>query len=438
MKKLLQSKLKIFLFSLLFVTSNMAYAQVWDVYSNSLSMGRDVIYTSDSFIVATGTPSSFSSGVSMKMDLNGNLIWTKPYGGFSVCETFDKGFIVASCVNYTKAQLRKLDSNGNLLWDSLYGGPGQSEIMSVIQASDSGIVACGFNSNYGDSSIYIMKTDKDGNFLWQQNIYALDFGLAGEVVELNNKYYIIGYSGYSSNQMIAFICLEPNGTLSLRKDIALGYRAQAIAPYDENSFVVCGQSSVTKINLSGDTIWHKQFNGQMFHFQSIDVTENKNIVISGSQGYLVGYDDFEHNMMLVLNAYGSIVFSKTFIVAGNHISQSLESVISLSNTDFVGCGYVYKNDTIKMRVLKYHNITSDIPNNYAVDKSIVVYPNPTTDKVVIDVDGLKKVQLFNGAGKLLQETNNNSELDLSAFPKGFYFLKVFTEKGIYIEKIILQ
>ncbi len=401
-------------------------------------MGRDVIYTSDSFIVATGKPSNSSTGISMKIDLNGNLIWTKPNGGFSLCETFDKGYIVAGALNYTNARLRKLDSNGNLLWDSIYGGPVQSELYSVIQASDSGIVACGFNNNYGDSSIYIMKTDKDGNFLWQQNIYALDFGLAREVVELNNKYYIIGYSGYSSNQMIAFICLEPNGTLSLRKDIALGYRAQAIVQYDENSFVVCGQNKVTKINLSGDTIWHKQFNGQMFDFQSIDVTGNKNIVISGSQSYMVGYDEYERNMMLVLNANGSLVFSKTFNVLGDHIMQSLESVISLSNTDFVGCGYAYINDTIKMRVLQYHNITSDIASNYTVDKSIIVYPNPTTDKVVIDVDGLKEVLLFNGAGELLQKTNNKAEVDLSAFPKGFYFLKVFTEKGIYIEKIILQ
>ena len=438
MKKLLQFKLRINLLAFLFVISNLAYAQTWDVYSSSMSMGRDVVYTSDSCIVATGTPSNSNAGISMKIDLNGNLIWTKPHGGFSLCETFDKGFIIAGALNYSNARLRKLDSNGNLLWDSIYGGPAQSELMSVIQASDSGIVACGFNMNYGDSTFYVLKTDKNGNYLWQQNIYTVGHGSAREIIELNNNYYIIGSSGSYPNKMITFVRLDANGAVTLRKDIPIGYTAQAFAQFNENSFVVCGQNSVSKISLSGDTIWHKQFNGQMFNFQSIDVTGNSNIIISGSQGYMVVNDDYEHNMMLLLNGNGAIVWSETFPVSGDHTPQSLESVISLSNTDFVGCGYATINDTIRMRVIQYHNITSNISNNYAVDKPIVIYPNPTTGKVMIDIDGLKKVWVLNGEGKLILETNKKPEIDLSAFPKGIYFLKVFTEEGIYTEKIILQ
>lgn len=438
MKKTLQSTLKINLLSFLYVISNLAYAQTWDIHSNSLSMGRDVVYTSDSFIVATGTPSPLDAGISMKIDLNGNVIWTKPHGGASLCETFDKGYIIAGALNYTNARLRKLDSNGNLLWDSIYGGPGQSELNSVIQASDSGIVACGFNVNYGDSFIYVLKTDKYGNYLWQQNIYAVDYGNAREIIEFNNNYYIIGSSGSYPNKMVTFVRLDANGTVTLRKDLPLGYSVKAFAQFDGNSFVVCGQSKVTKINLSGDTIWHKNFNGQMRDFQSIDVTGNSNIVISGSEEYIDMGNLYENNMMLLLNGSGAIVWTKTFPVAGDNSPESLESVISLSNTDFVGCGYAYINDTIRMRVIHYHNITSDISDNYFVDKSIAVYPNPTTGKVVVDYKDVQSVEVYNISGKLILTTHNTNHIDISDRPSGIYFIKVSTKNSNHILKLVKE
>lgn len=438
MKKILQSTLKINLIAFLFVFSNIIQAQTWDVHSSSISMGRDVVYTSDSCLVSTGTPSPLASGVSMKIDINGNVMWTTPHGGYSLCETFDHGFIIASGLNYTNARLRKLDSNGNLLWDSIYGGPGQSELMSVIQASDSGIVACGFNTNYGDSTFYILKTDKNGNYLWQKNIYVVDFGSAREILEINNNYYIIGYSGSYTNKMITLVRLDANGSIILRKDIPLGYSVQSFAKFDENSFVVCGQNRVTKISLSGDTIWHKQFSGQMWNFHSIEITGNKNIVLSGSEGYMVMNYDYEHNMMLFLNGNGTIIGSEIFYVPGDHAPQSLESVVCLSNTDFVGCGYAYINDTIRMRVVHYHDITIDISNSDIVDKPIIIYPNPTTGKVGIDNKDVQFIEVFDLNGKLILSNQNTNQLDISDRPSGIYFVRVYSNDSYQMFKIIKE
>ena len=435
MKKLLQ--LKTILFTIIIIISNLSFAQTWDVYSDSLSMGRSVIYTSDSCILATGTPNNGDAGISMKIDINGNLLWTKPNGGYALCETFDSGYIIASAMNYSKSRLRKLDSNGNLLWDSLYAGPAQSELRSVIQASDSGIIACGYNANFGDSTYYIFKTDKNGNFLWQKNIPLIGFGLAREVIEIKGNYYVIGFSGGSSSSLVVFIQLDANGTIILRKDIPLNYRAQAIAQYDDNSMVICGQDKVSKINLSGDTIWHKQFTGEMFDFYSISVTDNGNIIISGSKGYMLGYYDYEDDMILALDENGNMVFTKIFHLDGDNSMASLESVICLSNTDFVVCGYDKRNDSIKMRIIKYHNVDTDISGRNPELKSIIAFPNPTNGKVKIDTEGLINVWVMNVNGKLILESKN-AEIDLRAFSKGVYLLRIFTKKGAYTEKIILQ
>ena len=76
----------------------------------------------------------------------------------------------------------------------------------------------------------------------------------------------------------------------------------------------------------------------------------------------------------------------------------------------------------------------------------MVYPNPTTDMVygVRPKYGLKTdLTLFNGNGQLIYHTSlpaqqNNFELDLSEWPKGFYFLKINNQYESKVMKLILQ
>ena len=75
-----------------------------------------------------------------------------------------------------------------------------------------------------------------------------------------------------------------------------------------------------------------------------------------------------------------------------------------------------------------------------------VYPNPTIDKCIIDLGEINSnyiVKLFDSHSKLLvtKEVNHlfsKTELDLSAYANGNYFISISTEKESFIQKIVKQ
>jgi len=74
------------------------------------------------------------------------------------------------------------------------------------------------------------------------------------------------------------------------------------------------------------------------------------------------------------------------------------------------------------------------------DDTISVYPNPVKDLLKIQSKNtIKSIELFDVQGRILQtspESKKETTLDLSKQSKGIYFLKITTEKGSKIEKII--
>ncbi len=80
--------------------------------------------------------------------------------------------------------------------------------------------------------------------------------------------------------------------------------------------------------------------------------------------------------------------------------------------------------------------------NFIADKSIVMYPNPANDFININCDNvINQIELFDIQGRLLQtsvENKNTTNLNLSDKSNGVYFIRVTTEKGLKVEKIIKQ
>ncbi|HEY0091068.1 MAG TPA: T9SS type A sorting domain-containing protein, partial [Flavobacterium sp.] len=82
-----------------------------------------------------------------------------------------------------------------------------------------------------------------------------------------------------------------------------------------------------------------------------------------------------------------------------------------------------------------------IPEN-AIDQSIVIYPNPTNNIVNIDCNNsIKTIQLYDVQGRILQTlivNANTKRLDVSDQSSGIYFIKVTTENGAKVEKLVKE
>lgn len=75
-----------------------------------------------------------------------------------------------------------------------------------------------------------------------------------------------------------------------------------------------------------------------------------------------------------------------------------------------------------------------------IDASIAIYPNPTSDVVTISASAnIQIVQLYDVQGRLLQTAMRNEpsvSIDISGKQNGVYFLKVISDKGTSIQKVV--
>jgi predicted ATP-grasp superfamily ATP-dependent carboligase len=101
-------------------------------------------------------------------------------------------------------------------------------------------------------------------------------------------------------------------------------------------------------------------------------------------------------------------------------------------------------------IVKLFSLSSKVVHN--VKKSVAVidddistipltiYPNPVKNDLFIKSDlPIKKVEIYSLTGSLIITDNNFIEkISVSTLSKGIYLLKVYTDKGVAISKILKE
>ena len=68
---------------------------------------------------------------------------------------------------------------------------------------------------------------------------------------------------------------------------------------------------------------------------------------------------------------------------------------------------------------------------------VAVYPNPSMGDFTVVGEGINKVSIYSAEGKLLQTMRiNGSECHIEGLPNGVYVLKIDTDEGIIVNKIV--
>ena len=115
------------------------------------------------------------------------------------------------------------------------------------------------------------------------------------------------------------------------------------------------------------------------------------------------------------------------------VSQGETVTIVVSDTmqSVHGCDSIV---TLYLTVGKHNDGPSLIPD-------IKVYPNPTIGQVTVESDAMQTIELYDGVSRLLNRRTvegSSCSLDLSALPSGMYYLRVKTDNGTIIKKIVKQ
>jgi hypothetical protein len=100
-------------------------------------------------------------------------------------------------------------------------------------------------------------------------------------------------------------------------------------------------------------------------------------------------------------------------------------------------------DIIRLSTLAVTEDTSTGVEDLLVSDEVNVFPNPVVDNLHMTSSSLPdspvRLNIINIAGqvvKVINETTMNSVVNLEELPAGYYVLKIETEKGIAIKKII--
>ncbi len=69
--------------------------------------------------------------------------------------------------------------------------------------------------------------------------------------------------------------------------------------------------------------------------------------------------------------------------------------------------------------------------------AVSVFPNPATDKISVNVEGLNKIEVYNIMGELVA-TSTTSVVDIRNLTFGTYIVKAYTQNGVSTSKVVKQ
>jgi hypothetical protein len=139
--------------------------------------GQSGQQTNDGGFIVTGSTEKLYNNMwdvlLMKISANGDIDWVKNYGddnyeetGGCVQQTTDGGYIIAGSKktynNSNDVYLIKTDINGDILWTRTYGGEYSDGGRCVQQTTDGGYIITGVYQDNNIRYVYLIKTDENG------------------------------------------------------------------------------------------------------------------------------------------------------------------------------------------------------------------------------------------------------------------------------------
>ena len=481
------------------------------------------ILTGQSDLVTVGSykedSTTFGTNIFIqKMDTLGNLQWTFVYNGgdydrvYDVVELPDGNLLLAglsdSLAGNLKGLLMKVDMNGNILWSKTYLPPStqtsfSSRFSKVITTSDSAIVVTGIYSSGSSSSILMLKTDLDGNVLWENNTIMSGYARPQGLIESSPGEYSICVQVSNSVSYSTVITYDDMGgvlsALDLR-DNYLNLDAWGMAQAGNGEKIVCGEFGVfpflARLDANDSLLWLKYYGSSIDPFHSVESLGNGNFVAfneyfsQGDEGhsimqfdalgepvsyYWVDSDERFRDQSLWVGADGSLYLGaelesfdptgkpeslviRTSLTGAGHCPSA---EVNLSSTTF---GLSYPGNYASgynSSVVNSLAMTTSIPQVSTTDLCVpvgreellehafglTVSPNPTSGWINLSLAqpferGRVEVDLFDVQGRVLQQLTlrpgeSQLRIALSEYVSGVYWLRVSRNGELLaVEKVL--
>ncbi|MFK7946346.1 MAG: T9SS type A sorting domain-containing protein [Saprospiraceae bacterium] len=193
---------------------------LWQHIYENYSSGKSVIQTLDNGFIVCGQYGLFNNTAVYLIKTNslGDTIWTKKGGlgfqygrGEDVVQLFDSSYIVTGSVYNNSNQdvfVSKIDKNGNLIWTKQYGGNEDDYANAIHLVEDNGFIIAGDTYSYSvgqfyNADIWLLRFDENGDTLWSKSYGNTENNQATDVKSCPDKGFIVtGSSGTTPNAFL--------------------------------------------------------------------------------------------------------------------------------------------------------------------------------------------------------------------------------------------
>lgn len=442
--------------------------------------GYSLEQTLDGGYVLLGYTTSFGAGGEdvylMKIDSNGDTLWTRTYGGanhdrgFVIRQTNDNGFVIVGMTysfgsGQSDVYLIKTDSLGNQLWAQTYGGDSADHGTSVQQTSDSGYVIVGKTRSFGadDLDIYIIKTNSDGETLWAKTYGGIQIDHSRAIQQTADGGYIIGGS-VESQDNIFLLKTNAQGDSTWSRTYGPG-ECHDVQITSDNGYILAGyryfppsfnaQFFMIRTNSTGDTLWTRALGSDTSedHAYSIYITSDGGHILAGARKY-VGSANIDAYLIRT-DSMGDLVWTNTY---GGEGEDRAVTVQQTADNGYVVVGYTSSfgagNDDVYLLKIEpdslgIEEITTGGPKLLFLD----VFPNPfkqvTNFRFQMSVSGQVQIRIYDAVGRLVKESSivadtspkqitwDGRDIQGKQLPNGVYFLKVAAGNYTATKKLLL-
>ena len=377
--------------------------------------------TTDSCFILAGSTESFGLGIRnvylIKVSSIGDTLWTKTFGdstlagAFDVRETLDKGFIITGYTFSTIGGdadifLIKTNTNGNIIWQKAYGGNKNEYGYSVTQTADEGYIITGSTESYGEGNqdVFLIKTDSLGNLQWSNSYGGASFEEGNSVIQLHNRgFLIVGYT----------------------RSFGAGW---------EDVYVI-------RTDSLGVMMWSKVYGG-------LNGEIGKDIKLCGDDGYIItgGTRSFgvgNYNLYAIkidsMGESGCHQLNSATIMNSDTTSVSLLTFEAGHGAIITDPPTIVGNTSTE----QLNICDSALVINELNHQSIKIFPSPVSDFLQIgnSFNADVEIIIYNAMGQAIHTTfikaNSQDVIDLSGCSKGLHYITVLKQEMKIIKKVLV-
>jgi hypothetical protein len=377
----------------------------------------------------------------------------------------------------------KVDGNGEIEWRQCYGGCDREDARSIRPTSDGNFVVVGgtqsFNTGevygvHGDWDAWALKISSEGAFIWQKTIGGSSVDYLYDVVERSNgNLTMAGLSSSSNGDLSGNTNKGVEDTWVLELSAAgdlLWSKTYGGSDYDgarslclatDGNLMVTGLSYsadgdvtdthggsdvwVLRLNPNGDLLWEQTFggSGNEAGFSVVQRADN-DFILAGEtnsfDGDVQGYHDGTDAWVIKFDKNG--VLKEQICLGGSNNDFARSVTVGMDNSVLVGGtsssfdGDVTSNHGASDAWVVKLSVPLGLKPETPLDApySLQIMPNPTSQilQISTDVEGYKKVEIFDDSGKLVQTATMeqlNKSLQINTLPAGAYLIRILTPTG---------